>query len=221
MQFFHHGRQRHYQVLRYWRTSVPRQSYDPHQPRPTIFHKGYYQLMRLLQILGLASIVESFQVWTGFFQQIVDLYQQWVRAPLFAVVLALWPAGWPAPPKIGADLLIVWGTFFAAASYHVYHENGRNIVGHIYNDEYDLRRGKTLVMLRTAMKLVTIFLIGPILYPILAIRHYLRGGTSEQPLITPWLVMRPRSILKYVGRQILILGLLLFISYQMKIRSIL
>jgi hypothetical protein len=35
------------------------------------------------------------------------------------------------------------------------------------------------------------------------------------------LVMRPRNILKYVVWQLLILGLLLFISYQMKTRNIL
>ena len=200
---------------------MPQQSYDLQQPPPNIFHKGYYELMRLLQLLGLASIVESFQIWTGFFQQIVDVYQQWVRAPLYALVLALWPTALPTPPKIGADLLVIWGTFFAAASYHVYHENGRNIIGHIYNEEYDLRRGKAVVVVRTAMKVITIFLIGPILYPVLAVRHYLRGGNREQALITPWLVMKPRSILKYVGWQLLILGLLLFISYQMKTRNIL
>jgi hypothetical protein len=196
---------------------VPKQSYDLHPPKPpTIFHKGYYRLMQFLQILGLASIVEGLQMWAGFFQQIIDLYQRYVRGLLYNVVMLVWLTGWPPPPKIGIDLLIIWSTFFAAASFHVYYEHHRNIVSYIYHDEYDLTSGKPTALLRTAVKTLTIFLIGPALYPVLAILHYLSGGRSDQPIITRWLVMQPRSILKYVGFQFLILGLLLFISYQMK-----
>jgi hypothetical protein len=68
----------------------------------------------------------------GFLRDVVSLYQDWIRLPIYNAWTFLWPAEWPVPPKIGVDLLIIWCAFFAAASYHVYYEDGRNIFSHVY-----------------------------------------------------------------------------------------
>ena len=171
--------------------------------------------MRFSGIVGLAGIVDSLRVWRGFLAQIVTLYQEWIRLPIYNTFIAIWPT-WllPTPPRIGVDLLIIWSAFFAAASYHVYYEDGRNIVSHIYAKEsMSHRLTRVGVLLRTVAKVVTIFLIGPVFYPLKALSHWRNGGRSGELIITPWLVMNPRAILKYVLFQFCALMILLLINY--------
>jgi hypothetical protein len=171
--------------------------------------------MRLVGLIGLAGIVDGLKIWRGFLQEIVTHYQEWIRSPLFEAFMLIWPASWPAPPRIGIDVLIVWSAFFAAASYHVYFEDGRNIFSHIYANESDLRTSRWATLVRTIAKVVAIFVIGPVLYPLTAITHYHRGGRNDQLIITRWLVMNPRKILRYVVYQFFGLVVLLFINYQL------
>ena len=184
-------------------------------PPPTIFHAAYLNLMRLAGVLGIASIVDSLKIWRGFLLQIVTLYQDWIRLPLYNAFMLVWPEWLPQLPRIGIDLLIIWSAFFAAASYHVYYEDGRNIFRHIYANESDLRSSRTMAMLRTIAKVVSIFLIGPVLYPLKALANYRNGGRKEQLIITPWLVMKPREIVKYVFYQFFALVILLLVNYTM------
>ena len=94
----------------------------------------------------------------------MDLYQQSVRVPLHNVFMAVWPASWPVLPHAVVDLMIIWTSFFAAANYHVIREDGRNIVSHIYANENNLLKSHNRVILDTIIKVVTIFLVGPVLY---------------------------------------------------------
>lgn len=183
-------------------------------PKPTIFHVAYLNVMRAAGVLGLASIVESLKVWRGFLLEIVTLYQEWIRLPIYKAFMLLWPEWWPTPPRIGVDLLIVWSAFFAAASYHVYYEDGRNIFAHIFAKESHPRATRIGALLRTITKVLTIFVIGPVLYPLKALSHSRSGGRKDQLIITQWLVMNPRAILKYVLFQFCALVLLLLINFQ-------
>jgi hypothetical protein len=184
-------------------------------PKPTIFHIGYLNLMRVSGVLGLASIVDSFKVWRGFLLQVVTLYQDWIRLPIYNACMFFWPSDLPVPPKLGVDLLIIWSAFFAAASYHVYYEDGRNIFAHIYAAEYHPRATRAGALFRTVVKVVTIFVIGPVYYPLKALSH---GARKDQLIITRWLVMNPRAILKYVLFQFCALAVLLLVNYQVFIQ---
>jgi hypothetical protein len=171
--------------------------------------------MRLVGLIGLAGIVDGLKIWRGFLQEIVTHYQEWIRSPLFEAFVLIWPASWPTPPRIGVDVLIVWSAFFAAASYHVYFEDGRSIVSHIYANESSLRTSRWMALVRTMAKVAAIFVIGPVLYPLMAITHHVRGGRSDQLIVTRWLVMCPAKIVKYAVYQVVALVVLLFINYQL------
>jgi hypothetical protein len=180
-------------------------------PKPTIFHVAYLNLTRISGVLGLASIADGFKVWRGFLAEIVKHYQEWIRQPIYKALIVFWPADWPVPPKFGIDLFIVWAAFFAAASYHVYYEDGRNILSHIYAAEkLTPRATRAGAIVRTIAKVITIFVIGPLFYPLKALSHSAR---KNQLMITRWLVMNPRAILKYVFFQFLALVILLLINY--------
>jgi hypothetical protein len=155
--------------------------------------------------------MDGFKVWRGFLLQAITLYQEWIRLPIYNACMFFWPDVWLVPPKFGIDLIIIWAAFFTAASYHVYYEDGRNIFAHIYAAESHPRSTRIGALLRTIVKVVTIFLIGPVFYPLKALSQ---GARKDQLIITPWLVMNPRAILKYVLFQFCALVLLLLINYQ-------
>jgi len=188
--------------------------------KPTHFQIGTYWVMRIAGVFGLASIVDAAKVWVGFIREVVQLYQDWIRVPLYNAILMVWPAAWPVPSRIWVDVAIIWTSFFAAANYHIIREEGRNVVSHIYTNENNMMASRPMVLLRTTIKVATIFLLGPVLYPMLAIANYRRGGGKDDIVMTDWIVMKPREILKYVFQQVAVILFLLFISYQMKQQGI-
>lgn len=181
--------------------------------KPTSSQTISYFATRIMGLLGLASIVESAKIWVGFLREIVQLYQAWVREPIHNLLMVVWPASLPTLPHTLVDLLIVWTAFFAATNYHVIREDGRNIFHHIYARENNLMRTRRRAVFNTALKVLTVFLIGPVYYPALAIG-------SQGAVITDLVVVRPRAILWYVAQQIALIVLLLFISYQMKAQGV-
>ncbi|MFM9851166.1 MAG: hypothetical protein ACKVP3_29065 [Hyphomicrobiaceae bacterium] len=189
-------------------------------PKPSPFQTLNYVFARILGLLGLASIVESAKIWVGFFREAIDLYQNWVRVPLHNLLMTVWPSSWPTLPHISIDLLIIWTSFFAAANYHVIREDGRNIFRHIYAIENNLMKPQSRALFNTIIKTITISLVGPILYPVLAIADLKRARGRGQLIITNWIIMKPRAILWYVAQQIAVVILLMFISYQMKMQNI-
>lgn len=189
-------------------------------PKPSPFQTINYVAARVLGLLGLASIVESAKIWVGFLREAVELYQHWVRVPLHNLFMAVWPASWPVLPHAAVDVLIIWTSFLAAANYHVIREDGRNLFSHIYAIENNLMKSQARAMFNTIIKTITIFLVGPVLYPALAIADYKRAHGKGQLVITKWIVMKPRAILWYVAQQIALIVLLLFISYQMKLQGV-
>jgi len=69
-------------------------------------------LSTLLNLLGIASIIQGFVDWAGFLAQAVHTYQQLVRDPVLSVVLHVWPPSWPKFPGWLVDLLIIQSSFF-------------------------------------------------------------------------------------------------------------
>jgi hypothetical protein len=71
-------------------------------------------LSMLLNIAGVASIVDGLVHWAGFFRDALDNYRASIREPLSWAVHLVWPSWWPKIPAWVFDLLVVWSTFFLA-----------------------------------------------------------------------------------------------------------
>ena len=70
----------------------------------------------LLNVSGIASIIDGFFRWQGFFRDFLDLYHAWIRHPVSWAIHLVWPASWPRIPKSIIDVLIVWSGFFLAVN---------------------------------------------------------------------------------------------------------
>src|SRR5450759_5632167 len=69
-------------------------------------------LSMLLNILGIASIVDGAVTWLGFVAELIATYRKFLREPLLFVAELFWPASWPRIPRWTADVLIVQSSFF-------------------------------------------------------------------------------------------------------------
>lgn len=65
----------------------------------------------LLNLAGLASIIDSFLTWEGYFRQAIDFYRTWVREPILSIAYLVWPLGWPRLPGWVIDVLCISGSY--------------------------------------------------------------------------------------------------------------
>ena len=84
----------------------------PKTPRPYLYVVLFFSI--LLNLTGLASIVDGVVVWANFIKDFIEQYQIYVRGSLAEVFRFIWPADWPFPPNWFFDLIIVWSSFYAA-----------------------------------------------------------------------------------------------------------
>ena len=66
----------------------------------------------LLNFASMASLVDGFIIWIGFFKDFVDLYEKLVREPVHAFVIQVLPLSWPRPPLWLYDVIVIWGACF-------------------------------------------------------------------------------------------------------------
>jgi hypothetical protein len=72
----------------------------------------YLALSALLNVLGLASLVEGVVTWAGFVAEVINVYHQFLRDPILRAVMYFWPAAWPRVPSWTIDLFIIQSSFF-------------------------------------------------------------------------------------------------------------
>jgi hypothetical protein len=72
----------------------------------------YLALSALLNVLGLASLVEGVVTWAGFLAEVINVYHQFLRDPILRAVMYFWPAAWPKVPSWAIDLFIIQSSFF-------------------------------------------------------------------------------------------------------------
>jgi hypothetical protein len=73
-------------------------------------------LSMLLNVAGIASIVDGLVHWAAFLKDFLGVYRTWIRQPISWAVHVIWPAYWPKIPLWGFDLIVVWSTIFLAAN---------------------------------------------------------------------------------------------------------
>ncbi len=81
-------------------------------PIPRLYLVIYLALSAILNILGIASLVDGVVSWAGFAAQIVATYRAYLREPILHVVIFFWPNNWPRIPGWVIDILIIQSSFF-------------------------------------------------------------------------------------------------------------
>lgn len=86
----------------------------------------------LLNLTGLASIVDGLVIWTHFFRDIIDVYRTVIREPLAYVGNHLWPFG--HIPHWAFDVFVLWSALFLAGNIFGYKRTGRTSFGNAYRE---------------------------------------------------------------------------------------
>ena len=85
-------------------------------------------LSMMLNILGIASIVDGAIVWAGFAAEIIATYHKFLRQPLLHAMQFFWPTSWPTIPPWAADILIVQSSFFISFRLFMAFEKERYLI---------------------------------------------------------------------------------------------
>lgn len=88
----------------------------------------YLALSALLNVLGLASIVEDVFKWAGFLAEATNIYHQFLRDPILKAVMYFWPAAWPRIPSWAIDLFIIQSSFFISYRLFMAFEKERYLI---------------------------------------------------------------------------------------------
>jgi hypothetical protein len=98
-------------------------------------------LSMLLNISGVASIVDGFVHWANFFKDFLDIYRAWIREPISWAVHLVWPSWWPKIPPWVFDLLVIWSAFYFGANVVIVKSHGRSLVSEMFDSVRDFFRG--------------------------------------------------------------------------------
>ena len=82
------------------------------QSIPKPFLVIYLAMSAILNVLGLASIVEGAVTWAGFLAEAINIYHQFLRDPILNALMYFWPTAWPKLPHWVIDLVIIQSSFF-------------------------------------------------------------------------------------------------------------
>jgi hypothetical protein len=104
----------------------------------------------LLNVAGIASIVDGLVHWAAFLKDFLGTYRTWIRAPISWAAHLLWPASWPKIPTWGFDLIVVWSAIFLAANICWLKKFSKTIIGDLIN-----RHGIFAGVLQTVIAFVT------------------------------------------------------------------
>lgn len=94
---------------------------------PPALNRIFVVISTCFSILGLSSIVEGFVTWVGFFQRILDVYQDNVRNPL-ARAINWMLLGVVQLPVFVIDIFIIWTACFAVFRLFVSFEKQHRVI---------------------------------------------------------------------------------------------
>ncbi len=95
-------------------------------PRPYLVL--WLALSVLLNILGIASIVEGAVTWVGFVAELIATYRKFLREPLLYFAALIWPNFWPRIPPWTADVIIIQSSFFISYRLFLAFEKARYLM---------------------------------------------------------------------------------------------
>jgi hypothetical protein len=92
----------------------------------------YLILSAVLNILGIASLVDGVVSWAGFAAQIITTYRAYFREPILHFLIFFWPSGWPRIPGWVIDILVIQSSFFI--SYRLFMSFEKRKFGNVFKE---------------------------------------------------------------------------------------
>jgi hypothetical protein len=166
--------------------------------RRDIFIYLWLVLSLLLNISGIASIVDGFVQWTSFLKDLLSMYQAWIREPISWVVHLVWPSWWPKIPAWALDVFIVWSGLFLAI-------NINNV--RVYGESYWKSAVDSEGILKGTAGVVFFFLFAPVIYPTVAALGHDEDRRERE---------EARQVLRYYIFLVAMIIVLMFLNWQLK-----
>ncbi len=91
----------------------------------------------LLNVSGIASIVDGFVHWVSFFRDFLDIYRHLIREPLSWAVYLVWPCWWWKIPPWVFDLFVIDAALFFGANIVSTKYHGRSLVAEMFDSVRD------------------------------------------------------------------------------------
>ncbi len=157
----------------------------------------------LLNLTGLASIVDGLVTWSHFFREIIDVYRTVIREPLAYVGNHLWPFG--HIPHWAFDVFVLWSALFLAMNIYFYRKSGETAFQFVH----ETYRNDGLI------KALGLAIVLPMVLPIGLIPMFLGEGVPD----ASGKAKARRGAIDILQNFLLILGLfvvILFINWQLK-----
>jgi hypothetical protein len=149
----------------------------------------------VLNITGLASIVDGLVVWVDFFKNIILIYRRLIRDPLLLFIKWALPVGWPTIPGWCADVLTMYSGLILAASAMFILEHGYKTS--LFSQFIDKQHP-----IKSSFKSIAITLMMP---------FFLLFGFMFK---WPWSVWS-KSYYKYLATTLIAFLLVLFVNFQL------
>jgi hypothetical protein len=115
------------------RASGPAGGKDKEPKRDNFWLYIWLGISGLLNISGMASIVEGFVTWAKFFREFIDAYRWAIRDPLAHLGNAIWPLG--HIPGWVFDVFVLYSGLFLALNIFAYRER-REPIFNFFHDVY-------------------------------------------------------------------------------------
>jgi hypothetical protein len=161
----------------------------------------------VLNVIGMASLVDGVVVWADFIRHIIGIYREVVHEPLRLAIGLVWPAGWPPIPRTAIDLLVMWSCVFLSVNLALYRETGKTAL----SAAAERVRGVgsfAVFLLISALMFITL--------PLGTVRHLL---TPSRYRYNPYFPERHRATRAILLSLSFVLGLfilVLFLNYQVR-----
>ncbi len=112
----------------------------------------------LLNLTGLASIVDGLVTWAHFFRDIIDVYRTMIREPLAYVGNHIWPFG--HIPHWAFDVFVLWSALFLATNIFSHKRYSKTLFGEIREVYRDggLIKALSYVLFAIFLPIILIFL---------------------------------------------------------------
>jgi hypothetical protein len=138
--------------------SSPAGGRDKEPKRDNFWLYVWLGISGLLNISGMASIVDGFVTWAKFFREFIDAYRWAIRDPLAYAGNAIWPFG--HIPGWVFDVFVLWSALFLAYNIFLYIKYRRTAFSNVRIAYQEAFSEAALVAVFSTILLPILLLIG-------------------------------------------------------------
>ena len=168
----------------------------------------------LMNISGMAGIVDGFVTWVGFFRDFVGVYKALIREPLSGLAHLVWPTNWPRIPTWVFDCIVIWSGFFLALNLSALRYRGTTLFGWAV-EKAKPAEAQVLINLFRLGFLLFVFILGPLSFIILLPRFTKERDEADKNAPVS---IRTGVITTYVyfGCLVATMVLIMFLNWQLQ-----